>query len=320
MAKLQMPELQQTESATALSRSARNADPFMNVRQVAEYLHLNEKKVYAMAAEGTIPATKLTGKWLFPRVLIDRWLLESCHSGLMNDRLILSGSDDPLLQAATNRLTQKLRTRALFSYTVTGTRLGLDLLAQGHADACAIHWGRAEDSDRQHPALLQQYSQSKQWILVHLYRRQQGFIVRETDCERLRQPQQAFAATTRWVVRQEGAGSQRFLGEWLAGHAQPIDSLSVVQTAYGESEVASLISRGEADIGPGTLSAAMEFGLRFIPVCEENYDLVVPRNVYFRRLLQQLFEFLQGHEGAALALRLQGYDLSRCGRLVWSAD
>ena len=35
---------------------------FLNVRQLSEYLHLNEKKVYAMAAEGEIPATKLTGK------------------------------------------------------------------------------------------------------------------------------------------------------------------------------------------------------------------------------------------------------------------
>jgi len=273
-----------------------------------------------MASEGAIPATKLTGKWLFPRVLIDRWLLESCHSGLMNDRLILSGSDDPLLQAAASRLTQKLGTRALFSYTVTGTRLGLDLLAQGHADACAIHWGRAAESHRRHPALLQQYTQSKNWILVHLYRRQQGFILRQQDYERLQDNRQLFSATTRWVVRQEGAGSQRFLGEWLAAQAQPMESLNIVQTAYGESEVASLVSRGEADIGPGTLSAAKEFGLGFIPVCEESYDLVVPRNVYFRRLLQQLFEFVQGVEGAELANRLQGYDLSQCGRMVWSGD
>ncbi len=294
--------------------------PFLNVRQLAEYLHLNEKKVYAMAAEGKIPATKLTGKWLFPRVLIDRWLLESCHGGLKTDRLLLSGSDDPLLQAAANRLTQKLRTRALFSYTVTGTRLGLDLLAQGHTDACAIHWGRAEESGRRHPALLQQYSPSKQWLLVHLFRRRQGLIVRSGDRERLSDAQQAFACSTRWVMRQEGAGSQRFLGEWLAGFGQPLDRLNRCHTAYGETQVASLIAKGEADIGPGTLSAAVEFGLAFLPVCEESFDLVVPRNVYFRRLLQHLFEYLQSPEGLCLAQRLQGYDLSRCGHLIWSND
>lgn len=293
---------------------------FLNVKQLAEYLHLNEKKVYAMAAEGEIPATKLTGKWLFPKSLVDRWLLESCHSGMMADRLLLSGSDDPLLQATANRLTQHLRNKALFSYTVTGTKLGLELLAQGHADACAIHWGRAEESEIRHPALMQQFQQSKHWILVHLFRRSMGLIVRNNNLERLLNPEESLNYSTRWVTRQEGAGSQRFLNEWLAGQAFPADRLTVSNIAFSEREVASLIAKGEADIGPGTLSAAREFGLGFIPVSEESFDLVVPRNVYFRKLLQQLFEFLQSPEGISLAQNLQGYDLSRCGRLIWSAD
>ncbi|WP_432471030.1 substrate-binding domain-containing protein [Amphritea sp. HPY] len=293
---------------------------FMNVRQVTEYLNLNEKKIYAMAAEGQIPATKLTGKWLFPKALVDRWLLESCHGGLMTDRLILGGSDDPLLQAVAIRLTHKLRTKALFGYTVTGTKLGLELLAKGHADACAIHWGRMEESEVRHPALLQQYSESRNWILVHLFCRSQGLVVRSQDQYRLEDPHQALDYRTRWVVRQEGAGAQRFLKEWLVGHARPYEQLTVSNTVFSERELASVIAKGEADIGPGTLSAAKEFGLGFIPVCEESFDLVVPRNVYFRRLLQQLFEFLQSPDGVMLAQNLQGYDLSRSGRLVWSAD
>ena len=70
---------------------------FMNVKEVADYLNLNEKKVYALAAEGRIPGTKVTGKWMFPRELVDRWMLESSHGGLLTDRLVLAGSDDPLL-------------------------------------------------------------------------------------------------------------------------------------------------------------------------------------------------------------------------------
>ncbi len=294
--------------------------PFMNVRQLAEYLHLNEKKVYALAAEGGIPATKATGKWLFPRALVDRWLLDTAHGGLMADRLIISGSDDPLLQATANRLTQRLKTQAVFSYTVTGTKLGLELLAQGSSDACAIHWGRAEESGVRHPALLQQYSASKDWLLVHLFKRQQGLIVRHVDYERYQDPKEALLFQTRWVVRQEGAGSQRFLGEWLAKQGYPMGQLSQTQVAFSEREVASLIAKGEADIGPGTYSAAKEFGLDFIEVCEESFDLVIPRKVYFRRLVQQLFEYVQSPEGIALAQRLEGYNLSQCGKLIWCAE
>ncbi len=39
---------------------------FLSVRQAAEYLQVNEKKIYALASEGKIPGTKITGKWLFP--------------------------------------------------------------------------------------------------------------------------------------------------------------------------------------------------------------------------------------------------------------
>ncbi|MBT8088036.1 MAG: helix-turn-helix domain-containing protein, partial [Gammaproteobacteria bacterium] len=65
---------------------AEHADPpprFMTVKQVAAYLQVNEKKVYGLVQEGKIPATKLTGKWLFPRDLVDQWLLESSHGGLL---------------------------------------------------------------------------------------------------------------------------------------------------------------------------------------------------------------------------------------------
>lgn len=289
---------------------------FMNVKQVAEYLHLNEKKVYALASEGQIPATKVTGKWLFPKKLVDRWLLESCHSGLMADRLLLTGSDDPFLQAMMLRLPSVVGNKALYSYSVTGTRMGLSLLSQGHADVAAIHWGRAEESHLRHPGLVRQFSHYRQWVLIHAFKRTQGLIVNpefETD-DATRLPMHRM----RWAIRQEGAGSQRFLQEWLSGQQMQESDLNVSVQAFSEREMASMICRGDADVGPGSMSAAREYGLSFIPVCEEAFDLVVPRSVYFRGLFQQLFTYMQSKEGRALAEGLGGYDLSECGKMVWN--
>ncbi len=64
--------------ATDISEAnAGNAAPeqlprFMSVKQVASYLQINEKKVYALVGDGMIPASKITGKWLFPKDLIGR--------------------------------------------------------------------------------------------------------------------------------------------------------------------------------------------------------------------------------------------------------
>ena len=54
----------------------------MNTREVARYLGVNEKKVYFLAKSGKIPCTRVTGKWTFPKKLIDQWIEESA-SGLV---------------------------------------------------------------------------------------------------------------------------------------------------------------------------------------------------------------------------------------------
>ena len=76
----------------------------MNTREAAAYLGINEKKVYFLAKAGRIPCTRVTGKWTFPRKLIDRWIEESA-AGLVGRKakteernfLLAAGSDDPSL-------------------------------------------------------------------------------------------------------------------------------------------------------------------------------------------------------------------------------
>jgi putative molybdopterin biosynthesis protein len=266
---------------------------FMNVKQVAEYLDLNEKKVYQLANEARIPATKATGKWLFPRSLLDRWLLGSCHEGVMNDRLLLAGSDDVLLHYASSRLAQQLGTQALVGYTPCGTRQGLAMLARGHVDLCAIHWGQAEEAHLRHPALVQQYQGHRQWVIVHGFRRVQGLVLRQGL-----QPKEAKEALDwRWAMRQEGAGSQRALQEWLQTQGESLTRLERTLEVNSERELAAAISRGDADVGPGAQSTATEFGLGFMPLSQECFDLVMPQGVFFRTLLQQLIGWLQSPEG-----------------------
>ena len=45
--------------------------------EAASYLRLKERKIYEMVAEGTVPCTKVTGRWLFPKADLDHWLASS---------------------------------------------------------------------------------------------------------------------------------------------------------------------------------------------------------------------------------------------------
>jgi putative molybdopterin biosynthesis protein len=308
--------VERTAAITAAEADG-EAPRFMNVRQVARYLQLNEKKVYALVNEGDIPATKVTGKWMFPRDLIDRWLIESSHGGVMTDRLALAGSDDPLLYRVVMELAQRVGSQAHISYSCTGTELGLSLLARQRADLCALHWGPASESQHRHTALLSQHPQHTDWILVRAFRREQGLMVRREHRGELTDLLQA---PLRWALRQRGAGSQRFLQEALVQHRVPVAAIEAraVTTALSERDAAAHLAMDEADVAPGTRGSAREFGLGFVAVGWEAFDLALSRGVYFRKLFLQLLESLRSGTSVGLAQRLGGYDLSESGRVVWT--
>jgi len=49
-------------------------EKLMTVKEVAEYLRLDEHTVYRMARKGEIPAYKVAGQWRFKKKMIEEWL------------------------------------------------------------------------------------------------------------------------------------------------------------------------------------------------------------------------------------------------------
>jgi len=291
---------------------------FMSVKQVAEYLQLNEKKIYALANEGNIPGTKITGKWLFPKTLIDHWLIESSHGGILTDRLIIAGSDDPLLDRIVVELICDFKSDALVSYTATGTVMGLSLLAKRRINACAIHWGPVEESHIRHAALIQQYPESSLWLIVRLFRREQGFMISPRLEGKCNSELDIFSRNLNWVTRNDGAGSQRFLLDTAARLNVDIDTLKVAMSVQTEREAASAVAQHHADVAPGPRSVAQEFGLDFVFSGWEAYDFVLPRTIYFRQLFQSLLSKANQQSIKSKAQQFGGYDLKEHGKVIWS--
>ena len=154
---------------SARAQDNAHAPRFLSVREVADYLQLNEKKVYSLAAEGKIPGTKVTGKWLFPRDLVDQWLTRSSHGGVFTDRLVIAGADDPLTARLVSTICAQMNARALIAYTPTGTQLGLSLLSAERCDATLLHWGPADESQMRHPALIRGFADYARWVLVRAF-------------------------------------------------------------------------------------------------------------------------------------------------------
>lgn len=289
----------------------------MSVKEVAEYLHLNTKKIYTLVSEGQIPATKVTGKWLFPRKLVDQWLMESSHGGLLADRLVITGSDDPLLRRAVMTLVKALGGHAVIGYTVAGTQLGLSLLSRHRVDVCAVRWGPARESRHRHIALLQQHPPHKSWVLVRAFARERGLIM-GADTDYMGDLSVLFRSGVRWSMRPQHTSADRHLQELCAEYDFDPAKLRVVRTVDSEREAASMVARQQADVAPGSRAIASEFGLDFVSLDWEAYDFALDRGVYFRTLFQRFMETLKSEDCQSYAQLLGGYDFQQCGQIIWS--
>jgi len=297
--------------------AADSADsPHLTARQAAAYLHLNEKKLYELARTREVPAARVGGKWLFPRALLDDWLREQAHGGVLTDRLLITGGDDPLLAATVAMLAAQLGAEAWVAYSPTATAHGLELLARRRANICAVHWGGVDTSAAQHGMLLRRYPQHPQWTLVRLAHREQGVMLRhglQVDAI-----ETLVAFDYRWVMEQAGSGTRHFLHSALSSRGVDANDCTVVAHAHSARAAAALLARAEADCAPGTRAAAAEFGLGFIALGWEAFDLALPREILFRKLFQQLLQAYGSAQMRALAAHLGGYELSALGQVLAS--
>ena len=94
---------------------------YLNTKEVAQLLQVNEKGVYTLVSDKGLPATKVTGKWLFPRHFVEEWLDLSivnlpaaANPALDSGRLFIAGSDDLLFQRAVSLYNSKDQNSVIF--------------------------------------------------------------------------------------------------------------------------------------------------------------------------------------------------------------
>jgi len=83
--------------------------------------------------------------------------------------------------------------------------------------------------------------------------------------------------------------------------------------------VAAAVQSGSADCGLGILAAARALNMDFIPLFQEQYQLIIPTAYYESDLLAPLLDIIRGEHFQSAVAALGGYDVSRMGEVVWGA-
>ena len=294
--------------------SAEPERPHLTARQAAAYLQINEKKLYELANARELPAARVGGKWLFPRLLLDQWLAEQAHGGLFADRLLIGGAADPLLEAAAMALAGALGDAALVAHVPSSTAGGLQQLAARRIDATVLHWGRADDSDARHTTLLQRQRDHREWTAVRVAWREFGIMLRPqlevADINTL------VAYDYRWGLQPGGAGCRYGLQLALEAGGFRVEDCGQAIEVPSARRAAAAVAMGQVDCAPGCRALAGEHGLGFLPLGVESLDLALPKGVFFRRIFRQLLDVLTAPELVERARLLGGYDLTPLGRVL----
>jgi putative molybdopterin biosynthesis protein len=285
---------------------------WLTTEEAALYLRLKERKLYELVGQGAVPCTKVSGKWLFPRAGLDRWL----EAGLARPAgleavappPIVGGSQDSLLELAIRESGCGLALLA------EGSQAGLDRLLRNEVAIAALHLHATPDDDAANLAAIRAEAALHDAVVINFARREQGLLVAPGDPLGLDGLASAVAKGARFAQRQRGAGAQLLLLSLLERAGVPSGRMVVADgvCATGQ-DLALAIRSGRADCGIAARAVAMAFGLEFRPLVWEHVDLVMRRRSYFEPATQRLLGWMRSSDMAARAKELGGYDLSMSG-------
>lgn len=289
----------------------------LTTTEAADYLRLKERKLYELVAERQVPCTKVTGKWLFPRADLDRWLLAGMarpHGVVPAEPPpIIGGSHDPLLQWALSE------SRAGLAILPEGSEVGYRRFLGGEVLAAAIHFHDLDSPDQdENVRVAASEARLYDAVLIGFAKREQGLVVAAGNPLGLARVQDIKERKARMAVRPDGAGAQQLLTGLLRAAGLSLGDLGSTHLAQTGPDIAQAIRADRADCGIATRAIATAAGVGFVPLCFERFDLLMRQRDYFRGPLQTLLKLLSEPRFAARAKELGGLDVGDAGSVRWS--
>lgn len=251
------------------------------------------------------------------RMALDRWHALAQTTALAPEHVLrFAGSHDPAVSLVAARFGE-IADGATLRLSFSGSLGGLIALAQGEADLAGCHlWDAVTDT--YNTSFVQRLLPGRRVLLLTLAHRRLGLLMTPGNPAGIAGLPDLGRANVRFVNRQAGAGTRVWLDAQL--HRLGIDPGQV--SGYGDealthSEVARVVSGGQADAGLGIEAAALAYGLAFVPLATERYDLAMLPSVWQSESVQALVSWLSADSARQAIAALGGYETVETGRTRW---
>lgn len=233
----------------------------------------------------------------------------------LRNTLVVIGSHDPLLDELADMLHLG-DPRLYMSSSHVGSMGGIMAIRRGEAHMAGCHLLDTADGTYNR-SFIRKYFPKGDVKLVSCVGRQQGLMVARGNPLNIR----SFADISRqgihYVNRQKGSGT-RILTDYLCSRekVEPSDVYGYTREELTHTSVAAQIACGSADVGMGIYSAAKLYDLDFIPICIEEYDLIIPDHAWDSPMVQQLLTILRSDAFREKILSMGGYTIDHPGQVL----
>jgi excisionase family DNA binding protein len=302
------------------------SNELMSTKEVAEYLDIHEKQVYALIKTGRIPCTRVTGKWIFPKKFIDEWIDTNAKTGLKQARnksnrisgaILASGSNDPVLDMLLTATKKSHPDFYIFSAN-TGSINGLKALNSGLTDIALSHLFDPESGQYNIP-YLPQYLQNVNPIVVNLFHRELGFLFLQSKSSHITGFESLVGRKISFINRQKGSGTRLLLDHHLQKLGiVPEEINGYEKEVYTHFEVGLSILSGEAQVGIASAAIGKLLGLAFKPITSECFDMILDQTTYFQSGIQSFIETLKSDTFKGRVEKIGGYDFKDSGKILYS--
>lgn len=232
----------------------------------------------------------------------------------LSGTLVVIGSHDPLIDELCDLMHSENRDIFVSSSHV-GSMGGIMSIRRGECHVAGCHLLNEADGTY-NTAFIEKYFPKGGVRQVECVGRTQGLMVAPGNSLGIKAISDISREGIRYVNRQKGSGT-RILTDYLC-KKEGIDTASVYgydREEFTHTSVAAQIASGTADAGMGIYSAAQLYGLDFVPICIEQYDLLIPDSAWDTPMVQQLIATLKSDEFRSRLEALGGYTVENPGEV-----
>ena len=192
----------------------------------------------------------------------------------------------------------------------------LKALGRGHVHVAGAHLFDEETGEYNLPFVRRAFG-GRPMVVVTFAHLEEGFAVAKGNPMKIRKPEDIARSEVRFVNREPGAGARRLLDRLLRKARVPSSAVKGYgKLLGGHLQISQAVAMGAADAGIVARSAAIAHGLDFVPLSEERFDLVFPKEWSADVRATRIVETLEGRAFRRELASLGGYDTRQSGQVV----